>query len=165
MQEAALAIVTNDTNEILLVQRQDVPVWVLPGGGIEANETAEIAVIRETFEETGMRVEVRDHIATYSPVNKFSAHTHLFVCYPTTNDRSFSLQSEEVSDVRFFPLCKLPSKLFPIHQALIDEWIRTESIPILRPLSEASYPALLKLIFSHPFLAFRYIANRIKRKR
>jgi len=34
-------------NEILLVKRRDVPVWVVPGGGIEKNETPEDAVVRE----------------------------------------------------------------------------------------------------------------------
>lgn len=40
--------------------------WTLPGGFMENNETTEEAAIRETLEETGVRVEIRDLLAVYS---------------------------------------------------------------------------------------------------
>jgi 8-oxo-dGTP pyrophosphatase MutT (NUDIX family) len=39
--------------EVFLVLRSDKPIWNLPGGGIEGNESPENAALRETFEETG----------------------------------------------------------------------------------------------------------------
>ena len=45
-ESIAAAVFSSDLQSILLIQRRDVPVWVLPGGGIEPNETAEEAIVR-----------------------------------------------------------------------------------------------------------------------
>jgi len=46
-----------DEKQVLLTKRRDVPVWVLPGGGIERNENPEDAIVREILEETGFHVK------------------------------------------------------------------------------------------------------------
>jgi len=46
-------------DEVLLIQRGKPPLegwWTLPGGLVEAGERLESAVVREVFEETGLRV-------------------------------------------------------------------------------------------------------------
>ena len=42
-------IFTNDYKQILLVKRRDVPVWDLPCGGMNEEESPEECVIREVF--------------------------------------------------------------------------------------------------------------------
>ena len=53
-------------NKILLVKRRDIPVWVIPGGGIEKGETPERAAIRETKEESGYDIKIIRKIAEYT---------------------------------------------------------------------------------------------------
>ena len=46
------------TRKILLVKHKKMGMWVQPGGHIEPNETPEEAAVRETYEETGLNVEL-----------------------------------------------------------------------------------------------------------
>ena len=52
------AAVFDDDDRILLVRRSDDRRWALPCGWVEPWESPEQAAVRETFEETGLRVEV-----------------------------------------------------------------------------------------------------------
>lgn len=55
----ASAIVINPVNKkILLVKHKDYKKWVQPGGHIEQNEAPEDAAIRETFEETSIKIKL-----------------------------------------------------------------------------------------------------------
>jgi 8-oxo-dGTP pyrophosphatase MutT (NUDIX family) len=51
---------------ILLTRRADNGRWCLPGGGCEPGESVEETCIRETWEETGLRVRVVKLIGVYS---------------------------------------------------------------------------------------------------
>jgi 8-oxo-dGTP diphosphatase len=55
------AVVRDDQERILLVRRGREPgrgQWSIPGGRVEAGETAQQALVREVAEETGLRVAV-----------------------------------------------------------------------------------------------------------
>jgi ADP-ribose pyrophosphatase YjhB (NUDIX family) len=55
------AVVRDDDGRLLLVRRANEPgrgLWSVPGGRVEAGETAEQAVVREVAEETGLQVVV-----------------------------------------------------------------------------------------------------------
>lgn len=51
--DGAIGITFNKKGQLLLVKRRDIPIWVMPGGRIEPNETPQKAAIRESFEESG----------------------------------------------------------------------------------------------------------------
>ena len=63
---AAVAVVARDDGAVLLIRRTDNGNWALPGGAIEMNESVAEAAVRETFEETGMQVEVTGLLGIYS---------------------------------------------------------------------------------------------------
>ena len=61
----AKVLVLNEKGEVLLTQRQDLHTWVFPGGRIERGETPEETVIRETQEETGIKIKIERLVAVY----------------------------------------------------------------------------------------------------
>jgi 8-oxo-dGTP pyrophosphatase MutT (NUDIX family) len=63
---AAVAIVAREDGAVLLIRRTDNGNWALPGGAIEMSESVADAAVRETFEETGIQVEVTGLLGIYS---------------------------------------------------------------------------------------------------
>jgi ADP-ribose pyrophosphatase YjhB (NUDIX family) len=53
----ATALIRDDAGRMLLVRRMDSGLWMFPGGLLELGESLAGTVIRETREETGLRVE------------------------------------------------------------------------------------------------------------
>lgn len=52
-----------DRKRLLLVAHKKLGKWLPPGGHVEANETPQAAVLREVFEETGLRVSIIPNFA------------------------------------------------------------------------------------------------------
>ena len=56
----AYVVIGDDQDRVLLAlwNEPEVPVWTLPGGGVELHESAEQGAVREAKEETGYDVEL-----------------------------------------------------------------------------------------------------------
>ena len=63
---AVTVAVARDDGAVLLIRRTDNGNWALPGGAIELRESVAEAAIRETLEETGVKVEVTGLAGIYS---------------------------------------------------------------------------------------------------
>src|SRR3990167_11186705 len=111
-----------DRTSVLLVQRRDVPVWVLPGGGVDFQESSEQAIIREMMEETGFTVKADRLVGAYIPINRLSRHTHLYECTILSGEPTLS---PETKGVRFFPLTHLPPLPPPYREWIDDALLRT----------------------------------------
>ena len=59
------ALIYDDDRRLLLVRQRDGGVWSTPGGSMEPDETPADAVVREVWEETGLRVEPRHVFGVY----------------------------------------------------------------------------------------------------
>jgi ADP-ribose pyrophosphatase YjhB (NUDIX family) len=59
------ALVYDDAGGLLLVRQRDGGVWSTPGGSMELDETPADAVVREAWEETGLRVQPRRVFGVY----------------------------------------------------------------------------------------------------
>ena len=93
--------------KILLVQRRDVPLWVLPGGRLEKNESFEQAARRETFEESGFKVKLLKLIATYTDPQK-KGQKKLFSGQIIGGKTTLNPEAQNIS---FFAQNKLPSPM------------------------------------------------------
>lgn len=154
---AAIGIVLNaDHTQVLLVKRRDIPVWTLPGGGIEPGEKVEEALKRELFEESGYKVRVVRKCAEYSPLNRLASNTDVFICKIESGEISLS---SETAAVAFHPLHSLPASFFHIHQHWLMEALNNKEV-IKRTLSEITYFSLLKHFIRHPSQVIKFGLTR-----
>jgi ADP-ribose pyrophosphatase YjhB (NUDIX family) len=68
--------ITNEKNEVLLIQRADNKLWALPGGCHDLGETPAQCAIRECKEETGFTIELKRLLGTWS------SNCYEYVHYP-----------------------------------------------------------------------------------
>jgi ADP-ribose pyrophosphatase YjhB (NUDIX family) len=59
-------VVTNDQDEILLIQRSDNGNWAIPGGAIDLGESMTEAAIRETLEESGITCAITGMVGIFT---------------------------------------------------------------------------------------------------
>ncbi len=157
-KQAIYGIIFNkNKEEILLVKRRDLPVWVFPGGGLDPGETPEEGVIREVEEETGLKVCIIRQIATYLPVNKMTQKTYFFECAKIGGSIKTSCEARKVS---FFPLNDLPI-LPPPFPGWIRDALKENQGVVTKPIEGVNYAVLIKLLVLHPILVIRYFLTKI----
>jgi len=62
----AIVLVMDANGRILAIQRQDNKAWAFPAGYCDLGENVAQTAVRETFEETGLRVELERLLGVYS---------------------------------------------------------------------------------------------------
>lgn len=160
MRDAAIGIVTDPEipGRILWVKRCDLPIWVLPGGGIDPGETPEEAVIREVLEETGLIVDITKKTALYLPTSRLASRTHLFMCHV----RSGKLKkSEETEELGFFEVDHQPVPAFPLHSDWLKDSLQPSTGPIERTMSTLTWGRITKFFIKHPLISVKYLFLRL----
>lgn len=110
------AVLENAHGQLLLHKRTDFNVWAFPGGGAEEGESAEDCIVREVFEETGLKIKNYEAIGfashpKYETVvypNGDATQNFCLILYATQWDGALSDADSETSELRFFDLSELP---------------------------------------------------------
>ncbi|HSX10530.1 MAG TPA: NUDIX domain-containing protein [Chlamydiales bacterium] len=154
-KSVAGVVFSPDGYSVLLTKRRDVPVWVLPGGGIDPPESPQKAVVREILEETGFTVKVDRLVGDYIPINRLSKRTYLYECTILSGSARLS---EETRGVAFFPLAQLPPLPPPYGEWIADAMLQLP--PMQKKLLSVNYTALTKNLLLHPILVIRFLLSK-----
>ena len=112
--------------KILLIKRKNEPFkgkWALPGGFVEYGEKVEDAVVREVYEETGLKTKIRDIVGIYSDPNRDPRGHTVTVVYFLDIQGGELKSSDDASDAKFFDLKDLPELSFD-HDIIVKDVIR-----------------------------------------
>jgi 8-oxo-dGTP pyrophosphatase MutT (NUDIX family) len=118
--EVAQAVVLrgDHTPEVLLLLRTSPRAWELPGGAVEPGEEANVAVLREVKEETGLDVEIVRLLGHYRRTGFRPHRSPVFVCRPSGGALRRNWESIRVE---WFPVDRLPDGLFPWYVPVIQD--------------------------------------------
>lgn len=154
-----VAVFAFDKNgkKLLLVKRRDVPIWVVPGGGLEIGESPKQGAIRETKEESGFDIRVVRKIAEYSH-KKGSRKIHIFESKIIGGKAQLNSEAKEIV---FFELDNLPELCHPfIFDWLVDLQRKSKGV-IKREIKMINFKHASSWIYKHPIIVLRYLLTKI----
>lgn len=120
----AAGVVVVDAGRVLMVKRKFDPrmgEWTLPAGFVEYDEHVEACAVRETFEETGLKVELTRLFGAYM-ANDDPRVQVVLLLYLARRAGGELQAGDDASEAGFYPLDAPPGKIaFRAHaQALED---------------------------------------------
>ena len=123
----AAGIILYKDGKILLQKRGDNGKWALHGGAMELGETTEETAIREASEEIGIIPESLDFYGVFSgkPMhhvypdgNEVYIISTVYFCDRYTGN--FKIDNNEVIQIKWFDIDKLPDNLTPIDKFILQ---------------------------------------------
>ncbi|MFT3895880.1 MAG: NUDIX domain-containing protein [Anaerolineales bacterium] len=132
---AGAAAVIDKAGNILLMRRTDNQLWSMPAGQMEVGETPAEAVVRETWEETGVRCIPKALVGVYDSRRWDRGMLHhvykfTFLCEPLEGQIPEPFDPHETLETGWFAEADLPADLQEGHRKRIADFIQnTEQHP------------------------------------
>jgi len=116
-------IVEVGKDRLVLIRRKNPPPgWALPGGFVDAGETVEQAAVRETLEDTSLRVELVRQFHVYSdPARDPRGHTVSVVFIGRAQGEPRG--ADDAAEARTFPVDALPQELAFDHGRILADYL------------------------------------------
>jgi 8-oxo-dGTP pyrophosphatase MutT (NUDIX family) len=110
---SVVAFVQDSMDRVLMIQRSDNGRWALPGGGHDLGESIGDTVVREAWEETGIKVEVVDVSGIYTDPGHVMQYDdgevrqQFSICFRARPVGGELRTSDETTQVRWVPPAEL----------------------------------------------------------
>ena len=126
---ACVAVLIVRDGQLLLARRGVAPAkgeWDTVGGFVDEGESAEDAVVRETWEEPGLRVGKLEYLGSIADQYGSERKPILHLTYLVSVAAGEPLPSSDVASLTWFAFDKLPDHLaFPNQSKVLDLFKRT----------------------------------------
>ncbi|MEG3224723.1 MAG: DNA mismatch repair protein MutT [Methanobacteriales archaeon Met13] len=123
-------VVTNNES-LVLIKRKNDPYqgsWALPGGFVEYGETVEDAALRETLEETGLLINLKDIVGVYSDINRDPRGHTVSICFHAHPIGGNLTPSTDALEVAYFTF----DEIFSMELAFDHKKIIHDALNILK---------------------------------
>ena len=124
------AVIIEKDNKILLLKRAHNPwegFWYLPAGFVEFDEDPKMGGIREVKEEIGLDVQINAMFHEYFYDDDPRGNGLLLVYLSKVLNWNY-VQSDEITDYRFFSVHQIPNNLCGAgHRSAILDWIDSKN--------------------------------------
>ncbi|MBL8056739.1 MAG: NUDIX hydrolase N-terminal domain-containing protein [Anaerolineales bacterium] len=117
------AAVVDEAGRLLLIRRADNGLWAMPGGALEVGETPAEGVIREAWEEAGVRCQAERLVGVFDSRRCGSVTRHhlyhvVLLCRPLSLELHPAPEhAHEQRGVGWFAEADLPADLDPGHRS------------------------------------------------
>ena len=114
-------------NNVLLIKRKNDPFkgkWALPGGFVEYGEKVEDAVIREVYEETGLKTKIKKIVGIYSDPNRDPRGHIITIVYLLEILDGELKGNDDAVEAKFFNFQELPELSFD-HDIILKDISRS----------------------------------------
>ena len=127
----SVVVLFNSNGEVLLEERLDDGYFDFPGGGIDLKESSEEAAYRELLEETGLKAKKLELFKVYTGEITHYVYANgdeiygvdlVYICHEYEGE--LKPQKEEVKNLMFCPLDKLPTKMSIRNQAIVQDLLK-----------------------------------------
>jgi len=119
------AIVVNDQGHVLLVKRAYLSRdWNVPGGIMEEGESIPEAAVREVLEEAGFLIKPKELVALAS--RPATNDVIIVLAAEIIEQRPTKTDSDEISEIGFFPFEYLPEPMRPEVKQLLQMFLNKQ---------------------------------------
>jgi 8-oxo-dGTP diphosphatase len=125
---SSFVVIFDEKDRVLLSHRRDLDIWNLPGGSLERGELPNEAAVRETLEETGLKIKITSLVGVYGKPHRDEL---IFVFIGKIIGGKLKKTSES-DGFSYFKLKKLPENTIPKHVERIRDATKHEPEPIFR---------------------------------
>ncbi len=116
-------IIHSDDGVLLIKRKNPPPGWAIPGGFIDAGETAESAAIREMKEETGLDVVLTDLLGVYSEPGRDPRLYTISIVF-TGEGTGQLLAGDDAKEACFFGEESLPVEIAFDHRKILSDYFQ-----------------------------------------
>lgn len=129
---AQVVIFNENARKVLLVKREDFRIWTVPGGRVEAGETAEEAGCREVLEETGYSIQIDRFVGEYRRPQMPNGGTVVYGYVGHIVSGDSSKHGWESLAVEWFDVDQLPERMVGFARELVEDALANAKEPVQR---------------------------------